>query len=245
MVSSYSLPFTIQPSDDILLFILNNIWLSLSQGFCHSSVGKESACNAGDLGWIPRLGKSSGEGNGNPLQYSHLENPMDRGAWQSVVHVMARVGHNLETKPLPSPLSFLILSIFFPMPLLDVSNLYNYLFPAYLYSIIFFIHFEVLAQVVNLHGQLASRLSFWQLNWSVLCRLESQDPEREGCLRLLENVVSQFLLIQNNTFNKTCPVSSRLRTQKGFKIQREIEIWGSILRSRFKAKILTIAVTSH
>ena len=103
------------------------------------AVSKESAGNAGDLGWIPRLGKSSGEGNGNPLQYSHLENPMDRGAWQSAVIVMARVGHNLETKQLPSPLSFLILSIFFPMPQVDVSNLYNYLSPTYLYSIIFFI----------------------------------------------------------------------------------------------------------
>ena len=51
-------------------------------GFPHSSVGKESACNAADLGSVPRLGRSSGEGNGNPLQYSCLENSMDRGAWQ-------------------------------------------------------------------------------------------------------------------------------------------------------------------
>ena len=42
---------------------------------------KKSACNAGDLGSIPGLGRSPGEGNGNPLQYSSLENPMDRGAW--------------------------------------------------------------------------------------------------------------------------------------------------------------------
>ena len=47
-------------------------------GFPHSSVGKESACNAGDLGSIPGSGRSPGEGNGNPLQYSCLENPMDR-----------------------------------------------------------------------------------------------------------------------------------------------------------------------
>ena len=47
--------------------------------------GKESACNAGDLDSIPGLGRSGG-GNGNPLQYSHLENPMDRGAWQAIVH---------------------------------------------------------------------------------------------------------------------------------------------------------------
>ena len=50
-------------------------------GFLHSSVGKESACNAGDPGSIPGLGRSPGEGNGNTLQYSCLENPMDRGAW--------------------------------------------------------------------------------------------------------------------------------------------------------------------
>ena len=45
------------------------------------SAGKESACNAGYLGSIPGLGRSLGEGNGNPLQYYCLENPMDRGAW--------------------------------------------------------------------------------------------------------------------------------------------------------------------
>jgi len=45
------------------------------------SVGKESACSTGDLGSIPGSGRSPGEGNGNSLQYSCLENPMDRGAW--------------------------------------------------------------------------------------------------------------------------------------------------------------------
>ena len=54
-----------------------------------SSDGKESACNAGDQGLIPGSGKSSGEGNGNPLQYSCLENPMDRGAWKAIVHRVA------------------------------------------------------------------------------------------------------------------------------------------------------------
>ena len=48
--------------------------------------GKEYACNAGDPGLIPGSGRSPGEGNGNPLQYSCLENPMDRGAWQATVH---------------------------------------------------------------------------------------------------------------------------------------------------------------
>ena len=50
------------------------------------SDGKESACNAGDLGSIPGSERSPGEGNGNPLQYSCLENPMDRGAWKATVH---------------------------------------------------------------------------------------------------------------------------------------------------------------
>ena len=54
--------------------------------FPGSSAGKESACNVGDLGSIPGLGRSPGEGNGNPLRYSYLNSPMDRGAWQATVH---------------------------------------------------------------------------------------------------------------------------------------------------------------
>ena len=52
--------------------------------------GKESACNAGDPGLIPGSGRSSGKGNGNPLQYSCLENPMDRGAWWAIVHGVSK-----------------------------------------------------------------------------------------------------------------------------------------------------------
>ena len=55
-------------------------------GFPGGSDGKASARNAGDLGSIPGLGRAPGEGNGNPLQYSCLENPMDRGPWQATVH---------------------------------------------------------------------------------------------------------------------------------------------------------------
>ena len=51
--------------------------------------GKESACNSEDLGSIPGLGRSPGGGHGNPLQYSCLENPMDRGAWRATVHSVA------------------------------------------------------------------------------------------------------------------------------------------------------------
>ena len=56
------------------------------EGFPGGSVSKESACSAGDPGLIPGLGRSPGGGNGNPLQHSSLENPMDRGAWQVTVH---------------------------------------------------------------------------------------------------------------------------------------------------------------
>ena len=60
-------------------------------GFPRSSVVKESDCDVGDLGSTPGLGRSPGEGNSNPLQYSCLENPMDRGAWQAIVYGVSRV----------------------------------------------------------------------------------------------------------------------------------------------------------
>ena len=63
----------------------------LSRGFPGGSDGKESACNAGDPGFIPGLRRSPGEGHGNPLQYSSLEKPMDRGAWQATVHRAHRI----------------------------------------------------------------------------------------------------------------------------------------------------------
>ena len=59
-------------------------------GFPGGSDGKESVSNAGDLGLIPGLGRSPGEKNGYPLQYFCLENPMDRGAWQTTVHGVAK-----------------------------------------------------------------------------------------------------------------------------------------------------------
>ena len=63
-------------------------WLPL--GFPCGSDSKESACNAGNPGSMPGLGRSAREGNGYPLQYSCLENPMDRGAWQATVHGVAK-----------------------------------------------------------------------------------------------------------------------------------------------------------
>ena len=71
--------------------------MSWTLGFLGGSAGKESACNAGNLGSILGLGRCPGEGNGNPLQYSCLENPMAREAWRATVHGVARVRHNWGT----------------------------------------------------------------------------------------------------------------------------------------------------
>ena len=68
----------------IILDKLDKFYVKL--GFSGGSDGKESACNAGDLSSIPGLGRSPGGGQSNPLQYSCLENSMDRGAWQATVH---------------------------------------------------------------------------------------------------------------------------------------------------------------
>ena len=65
----------------------------MHRGFPGSSISKESACNAGDSALIPRLGRSPGEQNGYPRQYSCLENPMDRRAWRATVHAAAKIVH--------------------------------------------------------------------------------------------------------------------------------------------------------
>ena len=62
--------------------------------FPGSSDGKESVCNAGDPSSIPGSGRSPREGNGNPLQYSGLRNPMDRRAWWATIHKVTRVRGN-------------------------------------------------------------------------------------------------------------------------------------------------------
>ena len=63
---------------------------NLDWGFPDTSDNKEHTCDAGDLGLIPGLGRSLGEGNGCPLQYSCLENSVDRGAWWLTVHGVAK-----------------------------------------------------------------------------------------------------------------------------------------------------------
>ena len=72
---------------------LTTLFTNPSKGFprnyADGSDGKESVCNVGDLGLIPGLGRSPGGRHGNPLQYSCLENPMDKGAWRATVHWVA------------------------------------------------------------------------------------------------------------------------------------------------------------
>ena len=69
---------------------LKRLSSSIAQGFPGGSDGEKSACSAGD----PGSGRPLGEGNGNPLQYSCLENPRDREAWQAIVHRVAKSGHD-------------------------------------------------------------------------------------------------------------------------------------------------------
>ena len=80
-ISSSVVPFSSYPQSFPALGSFPMSWLFVSGDFPDGSNGKTSAYNVGDLGSILGLGRSSGEGNGNPLQYSSLENPMDRGAW--------------------------------------------------------------------------------------------------------------------------------------------------------------------
>ena len=78
--------------------LLFNGYILSVWGFPGGSDGKEPACNSGDPGSIPGSGRSPGEGNGNPLQYSCLENSMDRRAWQATVHGFAKSQTGLSNK---------------------------------------------------------------------------------------------------------------------------------------------------
>ena len=81
------------PTTEIYAALLNNLLL-FSRDFPGGSEVKASACNVGDLGLILGQEDSPGEGNGNPLQCSCLENPMDGGAWWATVHGVRRVGYD-------------------------------------------------------------------------------------------------------------------------------------------------------
>ena len=75
---------------DALDSVVYTLQCLVSRGFPGGSVVKNLPANAGDLGLIPRSERSPGGGNGNPLQYSCLESPMDRGAWQATVHGLTK-----------------------------------------------------------------------------------------------------------------------------------------------------------
>ena len=77
---SYRLEHRLAKEEGNLPFRTENFWTSY-MGFAGGSEGKTSACSVGDQGLIPGSGRSRREGNGNPLQYFCLENPMDEGAW--------------------------------------------------------------------------------------------------------------------------------------------------------------------
>ena len=81
-------------------------------GFTGSSVVKNLPANAGNMGLILGLGRSPGVGNGNPLQYSCLGNPMDRRTWWAAVYGVARVRHNVAAKQQ----QLLISSVFSTVP---------------------------------------------------------------------------------------------------------------------------------
>ena len=91
--SAFHLPKKLFLFSPVFIFVGFCLYFSipkLVQGLPCSSDGKESACNAGDPGLIPGSARSSGEGNGTPLQYSCLENPMDREPWRATVHGVSK-----------------------------------------------------------------------------------------------------------------------------------------------------------
>ena len=122
-----------------------------NEGFPGGSDGKESACNVGDLGSIPGSGRSPGEGNGYALQYSCLENPMDREAWWATVHGVAKNQTQLSnwhpythththTHIMTNDLEHFAMYLF----AIHISSLVKYLFSSFAHFIIGFfpLHFE-------------------------------------------------------------------------------------------------------
>ena len=93
----------------------------------------ESACSAGDLGLMPGLGRSPGDGNGNPLQYSCLENPMDGGAWQATLHGVAKS----RTRLSDFTLLYTLVSFFMftQMPNKQTKKIKSAIFQKFIYSL--------------------------------------------------------------------------------------------------------------
>ena len=91
-----------QSRDQLRIFCIAGRCFINSSAVKHlPAMQEETMSNAGDVGLIPGWGRSPGERNGNPRQYSCLGNPMDRGVWWAIVHGVARVRYDLATKPPP------------------------------------------------------------------------------------------------------------------------------------------------
>ena len=90
--------------------------------FPAGSDGKESAWNLGDLGSIPGLGRAPGEENGNPLQYSCLENPMDGGAWLATVHGVAKSQTRLRSLTFTFHFSFRVYKALSKLKMIQLEN---------------------------------------------------------------------------------------------------------------------------
>ena len=97
-------------------------WLFIFSGV---PVGKESTCNTGDSGSIPGLRRSPKGGHGNPLQYSRLENPMDRGAWWATVHRVAKSRTQLKLLACITCVGLIRMCSFSNQGTMDKSNLYD------------------------------------------------------------------------------------------------------------------------
>ena len=125
--------------------------------YWHCSVGIESACSAGDPGSIPGLGRSPREGNGNPLQYSCLENSMDRGTWQATIPRVAK-SHRVKTGLSNNTLTFFICKYLFLNSLFYSIGLY--VFP---YASTILILISVTLQVLKSGSVICTFYSFSRL----------------------------------------------------------------------------------
>ena len=102
-------------------------------GFHGGSGGKESACNVRDLGSIPGLGRSPGEGNSFPLQYSGLENWMDRGAWRAIVHGLAKSQTQMRDWQFQFTYTFLLMFIPYSSVIWELSLIYPLFFDIFVF----------------------------------------------------------------------------------------------------------------
>ena len=175
---------------------------------------KASACNAGDLGLIPGSGRSPGEGNGNPLQYSCLENPMDGGAWWATVHGVAESDTTSLSLSLSVDVSWFLIVVLTWISLMANELVRLFLLVSHLYRF-----FEEMSIQV-LHPFLPCSFSFccWVVKFSfsilhvkpliryIFCKLFSHylsclftllilSFDRQNCLSLIESHLSIFFFL--------------------------------------------------